>query len=145
MNTVSRFVKEGQSVWNSKSDAGKVSGALVQETMSVSETGFVQSDKNIFWVKANNETELDFGLKLIEAQLKSGVKKLYKVYSKTPFYEGQTSDINPKTGEVLGRYSEVRVGLFEDATKLHKQYIDSIEPKSLVVAPASTTEETLVF
>ena len=137
MKSIQRFSKDSQLVWPSKANDGKVSGAIQTEHLTVGETGFIQNEKLIFWLKANNAEQLEMGIAMIEAQLKSGARVLYKVYSEEPFYASQESDINPSTGESLGRYSETRIGSPTDALAKHKQYV-SLQGNIIVAKPSES-------
>lgn len=124
---VIRFESEDkQTLWEKDNGNGAVfSGAVhMSEEMLNPMTGFVNESKWLFWVKSNSAEATERNLTLLIANIKKGIMRPYRVYSETPFWEADTEDINPSTGDSLGRYSQVRLGSAKQALELDRSYIE---------------------
>ena len=105
--SATKFEKDGKSVWTN----GKTVSCAVQninESFNL-ETGFLTEEKHIMFIKGNNEASVVKQTETIIAAINAGKLSTYRAFSKTPFYDTQESDMNPSTGEVLNRYSQVRL------------------------------------
>lgn len=138
---IKRFEKDGQKVWSKENSNG--SGTTHSACIEVVEmslnlkTGYEQAEKSMVWLKTSDENRVEPLVAGVMSQLKAGKLKAYRAFSETPFYEGQEQDINPTTEQPLGRYSQVRLCLPEDHTKLHRQFVDN----TVVVAETPAVTE----
>lgn len=126
---VSKFEKDGQSVWVKPLEDGReiVSVAIVcEETTLDLETLFERTEKNLIWLKSENAETLAKTQDTVMGQLAKGILKPYRQFSETPFYEGQAEDINPTTNVALGRYSQVRLCPADKHASLHRQYVQPL-------------------
>ena len=116
-----RFTKDGKSVWNN----GTVVSVAVQHTTKEFnlETGWEASVKNIMFLKGNDEASLIDRANTVIKAINAGQLMTCRVFSKTPFYDTQESDINPSTGEVLNRYSQVRLCPADKFMELNRQFV----------------------
>lgn len=120
---------------------GTYSEAIQQISVSMDANGNINEDNLIFFIRHEKPETVQAMLKLVLANIESGKNKLYKVFSKMPFYENQKSDINPKTGEILGRFSKVLIGSVEVADNQHKSYVESVVAKTTTI-PVTSPEVT---
>ena len=121
--SATKFVKDGKSVWTN----GKIVSSAIQNvtegTLNL-ETGFINPDeKHIMFIKGNNEVAVTKQVATIIEAINAGKLSTYRVFSKTPFYDTQESDINPSTGEVLNRYSQVRLCPADKFMELNRQFV----------------------
>ncbi len=126
---VSKFEKDGQSVWVKPLEDGReiVSVAVVTEETTLDlETLFERTEKNIIWLKSENAETLAKTQENVMSQLVKGTIKPYRQFSETPFYDGQSEDINPITNVGLGRYSQVRLCPADKHASLHRQYVKTM-------------------
>ena len=117
-----RFVKDGRSVWTN----GKVFSSAVQnvnESFNL-ETGFIVEEKHIMFIKGNSEAAVVKQTQTVIDAINAGKLSTYRAFSKTPFYETQESDMNPSTGEILNRYSQVRLCPADKFMELNRQYVE---------------------
>ena len=121
--SATKFVKDGKSVWIN----GKIVSSAIQNVTEGSlnlETGFINPDeKHIMFIKGNNEAAVTKQVATIIEAINAGKLSTYRVFSKTPFYDTQESDINPSTGEVLNRYSQVRLCPADKFMELNRQFV----------------------
>ena len=119
--SATKFSKDGKSVWTS----GNIVSSAVQnvnESFNL-ETGFVTEEKHIMFIKGNSEAAVTKQVATVIAAINAGKLATYRAFSKTPFYSTDTSDINPSTGEVLNRYSQVRLCVADRYMELNRQYV----------------------
>ena len=118
-----KFVKDGKSVWTN----GKIVSSAIQNvtegTLNL-ETGFINPDeKHIMFIKGNNEAAVTKQVDMVINAINAGKLATYRAFSKTPFYDTQESDMNPSTGEVLNRYSQVRLCPADKFMELNRQFV----------------------
>ena len=121
--SATKFVKDGKSVWTN----GKIVSSAIQNvtegTLNL-ETGFINPDeKHIMFIKGNNEVAVTKQVATIIEAINAGKLATYRAFSKTPFYDTQESDMNPSTGEVLNRYSQVRLCPADKFMELNRQFV----------------------
>ena len=121
--SATKFVKDGKSVWTN----GKIVSSAIQNvtegTLNL-ETGFINPDeKHIMFIKGNNEAAVTKQVATIIEAINAGKLATYRAFSKTPFYDTQESDMNPSTGEVLNRYSQVRLCPTDKYMELNRQFV----------------------
>ena len=121
--SATKFVKDGKSVWTN----GKIVSSAIQNvtegTLNL-ETGFINPDeKHIMFIKGNNEVAVTKQVATIIEAINAGKLSTYRAFSKTPFYDTQESDMNPSTGEVLNRYSQVRLCPADKFMELNRQFV----------------------
>ena len=118
-----KFVKDGKSVWTN----GKIVSSAIQNVTEGSlnlETGFINPDeKHIMFIKGNSEASVVKQTQTVIDAINAGKLATYRAFSKTPFYDTQESDINPSTGEVLNRYSQVRLCPADKFMELNRQFV----------------------
>lgn len=118
-----KFVKDGKSVWTN----GKIVSSAIQNVTEGSlnlETGFINPDeKHIMFIKGNNEAAVTKQVDMVINAINAGKLATYRAFSKTPFYDTQESDMNPSTGEVLNRYSQVRLCPADKFMELNRQFV----------------------
>jgi hypothetical protein len=116
-----KFVKDGKSVWTN----GKIVSSAVQninESFNL-ETGFITEEKHLMFIKGNSEVSVTKQVDMVISAINAGKLATYRAFSKTPFYVTQESDINPSTGEVLNRYSQVRLCPADKFMELNRQFV----------------------
>ncbi len=118
-----KFVKDGKSVWTN----GKIVSSAIQNvtegTLNL-ETGFINPDeKHIMFIKGNSEASVAKQVDMVINAINAGKLATYRAFSKTPFYDTQESDMNPSTGEVLNRYSQVRLCPADKFMELNRQFV----------------------
>ena len=121
--SATKFVKDGKSVWTN----GKIVSSAIQNvtegTLNL-ETGFINPDeKHIMFIKGNSEASVAKQVDMVINAINAGKLATYRAFSKTPFYDTQESDINPSTGEVLNRYSQVRLCPADKFMELNRQFV----------------------
>ena len=118
-----KFVKDGKSVWTN----GKIVSSAIQNVTEGSlnlETGFINPDeKHIMFIKGNSEAAVTKQVDMVINAINAGKLATYRAFSKTPFYDTQESDMNPSTGEVLNRYSQVRLCPADKFMELNRQFV----------------------
>ena len=118
-----KFVKDGKSVWTN----GKIVSSAIQNVTEGSlnlETGFINPDeKHIMFIKGNSEASVTKQVDMVISAINAGKLATYRAFSKTPFYDTQESDMNPSTGEVLNRYSQVRLCPADKFMELNRQFV----------------------
>ena len=118
-----KFVKDGKSVWTN----GKIVSSAIQNVTEGSlnlETGFINPDeKHIMFIKGNSEASVTKQVDMVINAINAGKLATYRAFSKTPFYDTQESDMNPSTGEVLNRYSQVRLCPADKFMELNRQFV----------------------
>ena len=122
--SATKFVKDGKSVWTN----GKIVSSAIQNVTAGSlnlETGFINPDeKHIMFIKGNSEAAVAKQVDMVINAINAGKLATYRAFSKTPFYDTQESDMNPSTGEVLNRYSQVRLCPADKFMELNRQFVD---------------------
>ena len=122
--SATKFVKDGKSVWTN----GKIVSSAIQNVTAGSlnlETGFINPDeKHIMFIKGNSEAAVTKQVDMVINAINAGKLATYRAFSKTPFYDTQESDMNPSTGEVLNRYSQVRLCPADKFMELNRQFVD---------------------
>ena len=118
-----KFSKDGKSVWTN----GKIVSSAIQNvtegTLNL-ETGFINPDeKHIMFIKGNSEAAVTKQVDMVINAINAGKLATYRAFSKTPFYDTQESDMNPSTGEVLNRYSQVRLCPADKFMELNRQFV----------------------
>ena len=121
--SATKFVKDGKSVWTN----GKIVSSAIQNvtegTLNL-ETGFINpGEKHIMFIKGNNEEAVTKQVAIIIDAINTGKLATYRAFSKTPFYDTQESDMNPSTGEILNRYSQVRLCPANKFMELNRQFV----------------------
>ena len=121
--SATKFVKDGKSVWTN----GKIVSSAIQNVTEGSlnlETGFINPDeKHIMFIKGNSEATVTKQVATVIEAINAGKLATYRAFSKTPFYDTQESDMNPSTGEVLNRYSQVRLCPADKFMELNRQFV----------------------
>ena len=121
--SATKFVKDGKSVWTN----GKIVSSAIQNVTEGSlnlETGFINPDeKHIMFIKGNSEAAVIKQVDIIINAINTGKLSTYRAFSKTPFYDTQESDMNPSTGEVLNRYSQVRLCPADKFMELNRRFV----------------------
>ena len=121
--SATKFVKDGKSVWTN----GKIVSSAIQNVTAGSlnlETGFINPDeKHIMFIKGNSEAAVAKQVDMVINAINAGKLATYRAFSKTPFYDTQESDMNPSTGEVLNRYSQVRLCPADKFMELNRQFV----------------------
>lgn len=122
--SATKFVKDGKSVWTN----GKIVSSAIQNVTPGSlnlETGFINPDeKHIMFIKGNSEAAVTKQVDMVINAINAGKLATYRAFSKTPFYDTQESDMNPSTGEVLNRYSQVRLCPADKFMELNRQFVE---------------------
>ena len=118
-----KFSKDGKSVWTN----GKIVSSAIQNvtegTLNL-ETGFINPDeKHIMFIKGNSEASVAKQVDMVINAINAGKLATYRAFSKTPFYDTQESDMNPSTGEILNRYSQVRLCPANKFMELNRQFV----------------------
>ena len=127
MNAVLFTDKNGESVWNRN---GTVSMAIDSKNETIDlNTGYINSERHIMWIKGNDEEVVEKQVNALIKSINSGKLATIRVFSKTPFYtkaDGtpQEQDINPQTGELLGRYSQVRLCPADKAVEMNRSFVE---------------------
>ena len=121
--SATKFVKDGKSVWTN----GKIVSSAIQNVTAGTlnlETGFINPDeKHIMFIKGNSEAAVTKQVDVVINAINAGKLATYRAFSKTPFYDTQESDMNPSTGEVLNRYSQVRLCPADKFMELNRQFV----------------------
>ena len=121
--SATKFSKDGKSIWTN----GKIVSSAIQNVTEGSlnlETGFINPDeKHIMFIKGNSEASVVKQTQTVIDAINAGKLATYRAFSKTPFYDTQESDMNPSTGEVLNRYSQVRLCPADKYMELNRQYV----------------------
>lgn len=121
-----RFISEsGQDVW-ANADNTVVSAAIEinDETLDL-ETGWSRNEKFIFWVKGNSQEVVESQITMLITKINSGKLAAVRVFFKEPLHEKHQEDVNPSTGETLGRYSQVRLCAPSKRDELHRQFLEN--------------------
>ena len=121
--SATKFSKDGKSVWTN----GKIVSSAIQNvtegTLNL-ETGFINPDeKHIMFIKGNSEAAVTKQVDMVISAINAGKLATYRAFSKSPFYDTQESDMNPSTGEVLNRYSQVRLCPADKFMELNRQFV----------------------
>jgi hypothetical protein len=90
MIKITRFVKDGQLVWekNGRFSEGIVTTAFVMNLETLNE----YEESNTLWFKAGTEERLDKMIKFQTKLIENGTLVPYRVFSETPIYDGQEQD-----------------------------------------------------
>ena len=126
--TAKLFVdKNGISDFTSK-DGATFSKAVEVNNESIDlTTGFIREEKLLFWVKGTNVDTVTKSVNTLVANINKGILGAYRAFSVTPFWSGDTMDINPSTNQPLNRYSQVRLCPAKDVEALHRQFVTVAE------------------
>lgn len=100
------------------------SEAIEQNSISLNSEGFPIEEKLIYFIKSERPELVKQMMPLVLAQITTGVRKLYRVFSTSPFYAGQQPDVNPSTGVQLNRYSKIKIGSVAEADSFHRTFIE---------------------
>ena len=133
--SATKFEKDGKSVWTN----GKTVSCAVQninESFNL-ETGFLTEEKHIMFIKGNNEASVVKQTETVIAAINAGKLSTYRAFSKTPFFDTQESDMNPSTGEILNRYSQVRLCPADKFMELNRQFVEL--PVKVASTPIAAT------
>lgn len=155
MKTIKRFVSEdAQEVWEKefKTQVGDTqtifSGAVeINERVRDLDTGFGRNERRIVWVKTTDSLEgLEEDIATVISDLKAKRLAVVRQYSEEPIWDGHEEDINPSTGDALGRWSIVKLAPFAKASELDKTYMsDELKAKLMknpvVIKPDSEPKE----
>lgn len=126
MTTVSKFTDKNNATSFTSGKEGQIySEAIEQKSISLNSEGFSVEEKLIYFIKSENPELVKQMIPLVIAQIKSGTKKLYRVFSTSPFYTGQQPDVNPSTGVQLNRYSKVKIGSVAEADSFHRTFVEA--------------------
>jgi len=125
------FSQEGKNLWSKDlADNRTIYSVCVEVNNSVLDmaTLFERNEKSMIWLKGEDEARLLEQQSAVIKQINNGILLPYRQFSTTPFYykpdgEPQDPDINPTTGELLGRYSQVRLCPASKHAELHRQYV----------------------
>ena len=112
MNAKKFVDANNQSVWTKDLEDGRVQTSVCVEVNDESldfTTGYVREEKSLVWIKGMSTESVTRQQEGVIKMINSGTIKPYRAFSKTPFYEGQSEDINPSTEQPLGRFSQVRL------------------------------------
>lgn len=125
--TAKLFDKDGITVFTS-TDGKTISMCvdITDESIDLS-NGFIREERMLFWVKGNSEETVAKSVNTLIANINKGILRGYRAFSNTPFYNGQSSDINPQTNAVLNRFSQVRLCPSAKFDELHRQYVVNAE------------------
>ena len=126
MNATKFVDKDNQSLWTKELADGRIINSVCVEVTDTTldlETLFERTEKSLVWIKSEDQASLLKTQDSVIAQINAGVLKPYRKFSKTPFYNGQEQDVNPSTGVLLGRYSEVKLCPAAKHAELHRQYV----------------------
>jgi hypothetical protein len=140
---VNVFEKDGQSVWSKENgETTTYSKALeVVDTTLDLKTLFTREEKFLVWMKANSEDTVNAIVDYAKKELVKGALKACRIFSKTPFYDGQSEDINPESQVSLGRYSQVQLCTADEFHAKHRQFIVATD----VVAEPVVAEDAPKF
>ena len=132
MNAKKFVDANNQSVWTKDLEDGRVQTSVCVEVNDESldfTTGYVREEKSLVWIKGMSTESVTRQQESVVKMINSGTIKPYRAFSKTPFYEGQSEDINPSTEQPLGRFSQVRLCPADQHASLHRQYVvNAVEP-----------------
>lgn len=138
MKVIRFTTEEGQNIWEKAMENGSsiFSGALhVTNEIFNPMTMFVSEEKFMLWIKANSLELVEKHINAVLKQVEKGILVPYRVFSETPFYEGQPQDVHQGTGLDMNRYSDTRLGTPKQALENHRQFIEL----ALVQEPAVVT------
>ena len=121
--SATKFSKHGKSVWTNGNIVSSAIQNVTEGTLNL-ETGFINPDeKHIMFIKGNSEASVAKQVDMVINAINAGKLATYRAFSKTPFYDTQESDMNPSTGEVLNRYSQVRLCPADKFMELNRQFV----------------------
>ena len=117
MIKVENFEKDGKKIWDNGN--GFTSGCLKVEIEKFNpETGIVNTEVFMNWIKAKDEETVDRHIGIVKSQLEKGTLVPFRVFSETPFYEKDVMQINPKSGESMNRFAQTR-----QASEMHRTFV----------------------
>lgn len=122
--TAKLFVKDGISVFTNK-EITSMCVDVIDESLDLS-NGFVREERMLFWIKGKTPESVAKNTNQLIDTINKGVLRAYRAFSNSPFYVGQDSDVNPSTGVVLNRYSQVRLCPSAQFESLHRQYVTPV-------------------
>ena len=140
MNAKKFTDENNQSVWTKDLIDGKVQTSVCIEAIDESldfTTGYVREEKFLVWIKGTSTEAVTRQQEGVIKMINSGSVKPYRSFSKAPFYNGQSEDVNPSNGQLLDRYSQVRLCPAEQHPALHRQFVVNtpsvVEPVNIAV------------
>lgn len=120
-----KFVSDkNESVWNNNGGIISVAVETNRESMDLT-TGWLNSEKHVFFIKGKDEESLLKQQEQVINALNNGKLATIRVFSKTPFHSKDKPDINPEKGEVLDRYSQVRLCPASEYSKLNRTFVET--------------------
>lgn len=142
------FTKDDMKSWLStdKNGVELVSVAIqANETTLNYETNFINEEKYVHWIKGRSEEQ---ALTVANAQIaliNAGKLTLARVFSEEPFFvkaDGtpEDMDINPSTGESLGRYSKSVICTPERKLAIHRTFVEPVVNKPVTSEPVQVAE-----
>jgi len=142
------FEKDGQSVWESVDKNGvELFSVAIQasETSLNYETNFVNEEKYVHWIKARSLELANEIAKQQVALINKGAVTLARVFSEEPFFvkangEPEDMDINPITGESLGRYSKSVLCTPARKLEIHRSFVEPSVVKPVTSEPVMNEE-----
>ena len=142
------FTKDDVKSWLStdKNGVELVSVAIqANETTLNYETNFINEEKYVHWIKGRSEEQ---ALTVANAQIaliNAGKLTLARVFSEEPFFvkaDGtpEDMDINPSTGESLGRYSKSVLCTPSRKLEIHRSFVEPSVVKPVTSEPVMNEE-----
>ncbi len=146
------FTKDGIQFWVSIDKNGvELFSVAIQasETTLNYETNFVNEEKYVHWIKARTAELATEIAKQQIALINAGKLTLARVFSEEPFFvkaDGtpEDMDINPQTGESLGRYSKSVLCTPARKLEIHRSFVEPTVNKPVTSEPAVIAEEIKV-
>lgn len=134
MSIVKRFVseEENQTLWTSDfttpaGDERTVFSGAVETTDKVMDydTGFSRNERRIAWIKTtDSEKDLDGTIDMVIKDIKAKKIAIARLFVDEPLYDTHLEDINPSTGEKLGRWSYNKLVPTSKFAELDKSQMD---------------------
>jgi hypothetical protein len=142
------FTKDGIQFWVSIDKNGvELFSVAIQasETTLNYETNFVNEEKYVHWIKARTAELATEIAKQQIALINAGKLTLARVFSEEPFFvkaDGtpEDMDINPQTGESLGRYSKSVLCTPERKLQIHRSFVEPTVVKPVTSEPENIKE-----
>jgi len=124
MNAKKFTDENGVSQWQTN-DVHSAAVETVNESLDLN-TGFAREEKNIMWIKGNSAEMVAKQVDNVVKQINAGKLATARVFSTTPFYEGQTADINPTTQAELvpTRYSQVKLCPADKFLDVNRSFVE---------------------
>jgi len=142
------FTKDGIQFWVSIDKNGvELFSVAIQasETTLNYETNFVNEEKYVHWIKARTAELATEIAKQQITLINAGKLTLARVFSEEPFFvkaDGtpEDMDINPQTGESLGRYSKSVLCTPERKLQIHRSFVEPTVVKPVTSEPENIKE-----